>query len=119
MVREKITTNGHAMAIRSARAALVITQTEFSALTGLSRTALACFETLEKPIGLAQFERMQEILADRGVKVTMREGGASTIEISTGALQLSALTLADEENRRSDRGKVGVRKWKKKATGNP
>lgn len=113
MTSEEMTTNSHAIAIRAARSALVITQAEFSALAGLSRASLARFETLERPVRIGQFEKMQQVLADRGVEVIMREGGASSIEISMGAAQLSALTLGDEENRRADRGKVGSRKQMK------
>lgn len=114
MMQGSMKTIRQAMSIRAARAALAISQAELSKLTGISKSRLARFETLEGDIPDAQIAILLQTFADKGVHIDLEESGqGASINLSEGALYLAARRWADEDRRRSDRGQKGLRHRRK------
>ena len=105
----------HAMALRAARAAIGLSQVAFAERTGIPKTTIARFETLEGSITDDQFALMQGVLAEFGVVMHFDGDAPARVEITGAAVDYAVKRLADDQKRRADRGKVGVRK--KKARG--
>ena len=105
----------HAMALRAARAAIGLSQVAFAERTGIPKTTIARFETLEGAITENQFALMQGVLAEFGVVMHFDGDAPARVEITGAAVDYAVKRLADDQKRRADRGKVGVRK--KKARG--
>ena len=105
----------HAMALRAARAAIGLSQVAFAERTGIPKTTIARFETLEGSITENQFALMQGVLAEFGVVMHLNGDAPALVEISDAAVDYAIKRLEDDRQRRADRGKVGVRK--KKARG--
>ena len=105
----------HAMALRAARAAIGLSQVAFAERTGIPKTTIARFETLEGSITDDQFALMQGVLAEFGVVMHLNGDAPAQVEITGAAVDYAVKRLEDDRQRRADRGKVGVRK--KKARG--
>ena len=105
----------HAMALRAARAAIGLSQVAFAERTGIPKTTIARFETLEGAITENQFALMQAVLAEFGVVMHLNGDAPARVEITGAAVDYAVKRLEDDRQRRADRGKVGVRK--KKARG--
>ena len=97
-----------AIAIKTARTALGLSQLEFSKKLGISKTTLArveTFETFESQILLSFYIKATNAINELGIYFEAVTGDDIVITIKPQAQQMAIDALADEANRRSDRKK--------------
>jgi predicted transcriptional regulator len=94
-----------AVALRSARAALGISQQEPADLLDVSKITVARVETLEAPLKASIYLRTIKLLAEKGVEVDALSSETLVIKIQPNAIESAFARLQDSEMRRSDRKK--------------
>ena len=94
-----------AIAIKTARTALGLSQLEFSKKLGISKTTLARVETFESQILLSFYIKATNAINELGIYFEAVTGDDIVITIKPQAQQMAIDALADEANRRSDRKK--------------
>ena len=94
-----------AVALRSARSALGISQQELADLLDVSKITVARVETLEAPLKASIYLRAIKLLAERGVEVDALSSETLVINIQPNAIESALARLQNSEMRRSDRKK--------------
>jgi transcriptional regulator with XRE-family HTH domain len=94
-----------AVALRSARSALGISQQELADLLDVSKITVARVETLEAPLKASIYLRAIKLLAERGVDVDALSSETLVINIQPNAIESALARLQNSEMRRSDRKK--------------
>ena len=94
-----------AVALRTARAAVGWSQDELARVTGIPKTTIARFETMEGGLKAAQLAALINTYNSKGIDVEFLRGNKVTIKIDEDALRLSGHRMTDSNGRRSDRRK--------------
>lgn len=94
-----------AVALRTARAAVGWSQDELARVTGIPKTTIARFETMEGGLKAAQLATLINAYNVQGIDVEFLRGEKVTIKIEGKALRLAQARLTDINERRSDRRK--------------
>mgnify|MGYP006271286689 CR=1 FL=1 len=94
-----------AIAIKTARTALGINQLKFAEMMGVAKTTLARVETLEAQVKLDFYIRAVKLIESLGVELDAVRGEDIVITIKPTAQHKFVETMADDENRRSDKKK--------------
>ena len=94
-----------AVALRSARSALGISQQELADLLDVSKITVARVETLEAPLKASIYLRAIKLLAERGVEIDALSSETLVINIQPNAIESALARLQNSEMRRSDRKK--------------
>jgi transcriptional regulator with XRE-family HTH domain len=94
-----------AVALRSARSALGISQQELADLLDVSKITVARVETLEAPLKASIYLRAIKLLAESGVELDASSTDSVVLNIKPSALETALARLQDSELRRSDRKK--------------
>lgn len=94
-----------AVALRTARAAVGWSQDELARITGIPKTTIARFETLEGGLKAFQLSALISAYHAQGIEIELWRGDKVTIKIDSKALQSAQARLADINERRSDRRK--------------
>lgn len=94
-----------AVALRTARAAVGWSQVELARITGIPKTTIARFETMEGGLKAWQLATLINTYNSKGIDVEFLRGDKVTIKINEHALRFSGHRLADDNERRSDRRK--------------
>jgi len=93
------------VALRTARAAVGWSQDELAHVTGIPKTTIARFETMEGGLKAAQLATLINTYNSKGIDVEFLRGNKVTIKIDEDALRFSGRRLTDSNRRRSDRRK--------------
>jgi transcriptional regulator with XRE-family HTH domain len=94
-----------AVALRTARAAVGWSQDELARVTGIPKTTIARFETMEGGLKAAQLATLINTYNSKGIDVEFLRGNKVTIKIDEDALRSSGQRMTDGNGRRSDRRK--------------
>jgi transcriptional regulator with XRE-family HTH domain len=94
-----------AIAIKTARTALGLSQLEFAEMMGVAKTTLARVETLEAQVKLDFYMKAVKLINSLGIEVDAISEDNIIIRIKPKAQQAVVASLADEANRRSDKKK--------------
>jgi transcriptional regulator with XRE-family HTH domain len=92
-----------AIAVKTARTALGLSQVELSDLLGIAKTTLARVETLEAPIKIDTFFKTIEVFKSLGIELDVKQNEDILIRITHNAQQKVVDLLANEANRRADK----------------
>lgn len=99
-----------AIALRSGRAALGLSQTEFCQQVGVSKSVLARAETAEGTLGADALTRCLKFFHNQGLKLEFIYGETVSMEVSEAAIRQVLARMMDEANARSDRKRQGARR---------
>lgn len=92
-----------AIAVKTARNALGLSQVELADLLAIAKTTLARVETLEAVINIDTFFKAIEVFKSLGIELEVKQHEDILIKITPIAQQKVIDLLADETNRRSDK----------------
>jgi transcriptional regulator with XRE-family HTH domain len=95
------------IAIKLARTALGLNQQMFADKLGVSKTTLARIETMEAKASFEFYMNVTKLINSVGVTFEV-DADDILLRITPAAQQLAIETLADENNRRSDRKKTAL-----------
>ena len=94
-----------AVSMRTARAAVGWSQDELARVTGIPKTTIARFETMEGGLKAAQLAALINAYHSQGIEIELWRGDKVTIRIDAKALQFAQSRLTDINERRADRRK--------------
>ncbi|HQT03356.1 MAG TPA: helix-turn-helix transcriptional regulator [Thiotrichales bacterium] len=95
-----------AIAIKTARTALGLSQLEFAEMMGVAKTTLARVETLEAQVKLDFYMKAVKLINSLGIEVDAISEDNIIIKIKPKAQKAVVESLANEANRRSDKKKT-------------
>jgi transcriptional regulator with XRE-family HTH domain len=91
------------VALRTARAALGISQSELAELLGVSKITLARVETLEAPLKADVYMKAIKVFRERGVLMDTISSDSLVFNITQQCLDGSLARLKDVSRRRADK----------------
>lgn len=94
-----------AIAIKTARTALGLSQLDFAQMLGVAKTTLARVETLEAQVKLDFYMKAVRLISSLGVDMDAISSEDIVITVKPEAQQKVVEALADDANRRTDRKK--------------
>ena len=91
------------VALRSARAAVGMSQEEMASLLGIPKTTLARVESMEGSLRVDQLSKILRLFKELGVELDFIYGDEVELRVTVKGLQTANSRLLDENRRRSDR----------------
>lgn len=94
-----------AVALRAARASLGWSQIEFAEVMDISKSTVARLETMEADISLGMLQKILSNYNKLGVSIDILNSDSFNLVVDPKAVKSFQQRMADEANRRADRGK--------------
>jgi transcriptional regulator with XRE-family HTH domain len=102
-MQENLETIKLIVVLRSARAAVGMSQEEMANLIGVPKTTLARVETMEGHLRADQLTKIMKLFKDLGINLDFMYADEVELRVTTKGLETAAARLLDETRRRSDR----------------
>ena len=95
-----------AVALRAARSAMGWSQIEFADIMGMSKSTVARLETMEADISLGMLQKILSEYSKLGITIDILNSESLSVTVKPVTVKAFQMRMADEANRRADRGRA-------------